>query len=131
VAAPFTDDAGEVASRWRTLTAAEVTVAETRLADAEALVRGLVPLIEDYVTAGTVLASNVVRVQVEMVLRLLKNPLGVRQESRTIDDFAHSWTRENSLADGRLFVTDEELALLRPRQEVLRVGSIRLAAGLA
>lgn len=108
MAEPFTSDPAEVASRWRALTADEQSVASVLLVDAETYLRARVATVADRVAAGTLSAALVKQVQVGMVLRVMKNPEGKRQES--IDDY--SWTRDQSLSAGALYATAEELQLL-------------------
>ena len=45
-----------------------------------------------------------------MVLRVLRNPNGVRQES--IDDY--TWIRDNAVSAGLLYVADDEVENLSP-----------------
>lgn len=105
-----------------TLTADQERVAETRLADALAELRAKVTSLDARVDDGTLDQSVVSRVQVDMVLRLIRNPEGKRQES--IDDY--SWTRDQALSDGQLYVTANELALLAPPRRSRLWRSVRL-----
>jgi hypothetical protein len=98
----------DIETRWRPLSDAERVVATALLADATAMVDAKRPLLASQVAAGDIPASVVEAVLVQMVLRVLKNPDGKRQES--IDDYA--WTRDNAVASGQLYVTAEELDLL-------------------
>jgi hypothetical protein len=110
IVSPFTSDPAEVSSRWRTLTAAEQTVATRLLDDAAAILLARVSTIPARVAAGTLNAALVKRVQAAMVQRVLSNPDGKRQES--IDDYA--WTRDNALSAGMLYATADEIAELLP-----------------
>lgn len=100
----------DIEARWRPLTAPETTNAEAFLADAWALLTARRPTLEADITAGTVTVGNAVRVVTAMVLRILRNPDGVLQES--IEDY--SFRRDALVSTGRLHVTDEELAVLTP-----------------
>lgn len=106
--APFTSDASQVQARWRTMTAEELAKADTLLGDAERLLLRKVPTIPTRYADDSLDGDLVVQVQVAMVLRVLKNPDGLKSETLG----AYSLTREDGQPDG-LFVTDEELDLLR------------------
>lgn len=105
----------------RALTADERRILPARLTDALDLLVGRVPRLHDRVADGTLSTTSVKRVQVDMVLRLLRNPDGWRQES--IDDW--SGTRDRDLSAGQLHVTDGELATLMPAGRRVP-GTIRL-----
>jgi len=107
---PFTSDPASVAGRWRPLTAAELTLATQLLKDAEAIITARLPTLAARVTAGTLTSSLIEAVQVAMVLRVMQNPEGKRQES--IDDY--SWTRDNAVSSGLLYLGEDELARLLP-----------------
>ena len=113
----------DVESRWRSLTAAETVVADTRLDDAWAHLLAKRPTLEADITAGTVSEANAIRVVSDMVIRLMKNPDGKRSE--TIDDY--SYTRDELVSAGMLYVTDAELADLTP-SGYKRSKSVRLVA---
>ena len=113
----------DVANRWRSLTAAEETVADTLLGDAWSILTARRPTLEADITAGTVTEANVVRILSQMVLRVMKNPEGYRSQS--IDDY--SYTRDPAASAGWLYVTDEELADITP-DGYKRAKSVRLVA---
>ena len=100
----------DLEARWRPLTAAETTVAEALLEDAWQILLARVPLLQSRLDAATLDPALVVAVESAMVLRVLRNPDGKRQES--IDDY--SWTRDNAVSAGLLYATDDEVALLSP-----------------
>lgn len=112
----FTTDVSEIEARWRPLTDAERDVAQTLLDDAAAILLGRLPTIETRVDAGSLSGALVRRVQVEMVKRVLSNPEGKRQES--IDDY--SWTRDNVVSAGLLYVSADEVASLLPARSRAR-----------
>ena len=97
----------DVENRWRPLTDEETVVASTRLDDASELVRTLIPGIDDAITAGTVSESLVAAQVAAMVIRVLRNPNGVRQES--IGDYSYTLAD-----DDRMFMTADELESLSP-----------------
>lgn len=107
---PFTSDPASIESRWRPLTPAEKVVAPKLLRDAAVILGARLPTLAARVRAGTLDAGLIEVVQVAMVLRVMKNPEGKRQES--IDDY--SWTRDNALSAGLLYVTADEIAGLFP-----------------
>lgn len=102
----------DVADRWRPLTADEQQKATTRLGDASALLRTLVPGIDARVAVSPVLADVVRSSVVDVVIRFLQNPTGAKSLQETIGPRAYGMT-----FDGRptgIFFTEGELAALRP-----------------
>lgn len=130
VSPPFAVEPARVAERWRALTPEESAVATVRLADAADMLTAQVPQLLERFAAGALTATVIQRVQVDMVLRLLKNPDGHRQGSRSIDDYTEGWTIDNAISAGELYVSDTELALLSPRPSRPRIGTMRLGIGL-
>ncbi len=112
----------DLAARWRPLNTAEAAIAQTLLDDAYAILLARLPTLEARMSAvpPTVSAELVVGVICSMVLRVLRNPDGKRQES--IDDY--SWTRDNAVSAGLLYASEDELRLMAGSQS--RVRSIRL-----
>jgi hypothetical protein len=80
--------------------------------------------VEGRLTAGTLAVDDVVTVVSAIALRVLGNPAGKRQES--IDDY--SWTRDNAVSAGEMYVTDDELRMLAPTYTSTTRGSVRLVA---
>jgi hypothetical protein len=80
-----------------------------------------VPSLHLRVTNGTLKASVVQGVIEDMVLRVLRNPKAFR--SLGIDDF--QTVIDNSTSTGLLYVSGDDLSLLRPRTRS-KFGSIRL-----
>lgn len=113
----------DIEDRWRPLVGQEVVNAQTFLDDAWALLLTRRPSLEADVTAGTVSVDNVIRVISAMVLRVLRNPDGKRSES--IDDY--SWTRDQAVSAGLLYVLADELGDLTPGGPSTR-RSVRLVA---
>ena len=112
----------DVEARWRTLSADEAATAATLITDASGMVRVRVPTIDDRLAAGTLSAETVAGVVARMVLRVMRNPEGKVSES--IDDY--TYRRSDAVADGSLYLSDDELRLLRPPRA--RVGSVKLQA---
>lgn len=88
----------------RDLTAVETRQATALLEDASGIILGRFP---QYATTPT---ANATAVCAAMVLRVLRNPDGHRQEA--IDDY--SYTVDSSRSAGELYLTDHEAATLRP-----------------
>lgn len=103
----------DIEARWRPLSDQESVNAQAFIADAweELLIRR--PELEANMTAGTVREGNVCRILAWAVRRVLINPEGWVQE--TLDD----WTgrRSDLVAQGTLYFTDEELAVVTPPPE--------------
>lgn len=113
----------DIAARFRTLTTAEQALAQALLDDSWAI------LIARDATLATRSADGsldaVLRVvESAMVLRVLRNPDGKKQEA--IDDY--SWTRDSAISSGALYVSDDELALLSAPYTGTTRGSVRLVA---
>lgn len=102
--------AGDVEARWRSLTAEEYRVANILIGDASGIVRVRVPSVDARIADGS-LDPDVVRgVVARMVLRVMRNPDGKVQES--IDDYAYR--RADAVADGALYLSDEERSVISP-----------------
>lgn len=119
--AAFTD----IEAVWRSLTTDEQSVATALAEYASALLRAAVVDIDDRVADGTLDAALPRLAVVQMVIRVLRNPSGLRSEST--GPFSATW--DVMAAAGRLSVNPEDLELIngpRPR----RVRNINLHAGL-
>lgn len=92
----------------RPLDDAEEVIANSRLNDAELILRVAIPDLDDRVAASPTYEQTVIMVEADMVIRLLKNPDGFIQES----DGNYSYMRSQALATGRLQVLPEEWDLL-------------------
>lgn len=109
--------ADDIAARWRPLTPAETTVAETRIGDAEAelilqlSLRGVTEPVDDE-RWRSVYVSTVA----EMVRRYLLNPEGWSSESVAIDDYREDRRRDKAEPTGSIYVTDAEIGKLLPRR---------------
>lgn len=111
----FTPD---IEARWRPLSAQETINAQTFLDDAWVMFRRHFDLlgvdVEASIAADTDLAADVVRVLVTAVLRVMKNPDGLSQES--IDDY--TYRRDEATSAGLLYFTADELDGLVPGSSV-------------
>ena len=112
----------DVEDRWRSLTAAETSVAETLLDDAWEELLSRRPNLEANLTDGDVRERNVVRVLAWMVRRVLMNPEAWQDEA--IDDWRGR--RHDLVSAGVLTVTTEELRSISPNRTTRR--SVRLVA---
>lgn len=114
----------------RDLTPTETTIATALLADAEAELRSRVPLLQERLDSGLLDPALVVRVLCAMVLRVLRNPEGLRQQSESIDDYTRSWTVDSARSAGALYLDPSEIELLLPAPAGLRVGTVQLGTYL-
>lgn len=100
----------ELAVRFRPLVGAEEEYAQALLDDAWEILLVHKPNLDAQMAAEEVSQGAVSVVISSMVLRVLRNPDGVRQWS--VDDYSE--TRDNSVAAGALYVSPDELGLLAP-----------------
>src|SRR4051812_28606000 len=97
MADPFAT-AADVAARWRSLTPAEETIADTLVSDASALIRARFPGIDAQVTSGAVEAGILTIVVAGMVKRAMIAPDdGLAQHSESAGPFSDSRTYANPL----------------------------------
>jgi len=107
----------DIAARWRPLTDAEASVAQTRIGDAEAeliMQLGLRGVTEP--STDTRWETVYIATVVEMVRRYLVNTEGWSSESVTIDDYREDRRRDKSDPTGLIYVTEAEIAKLLPRR---------------
>ena len=101
--------ASDVTARWaRTPTEEENTLITVRLEDAERLIRRRVADLDDQISSGSILEEDVIQVEAEAVLRLVRNPEGFMSES----DGNYTYMLRNDIATGRLEILPEEWELL-------------------
>lgn len=106
----------DLEARWRILSDAETITAEAVLDDAWALLKSKIPGLDEAASGDVDLSANVVRVESQMVLRVLKNPDGIKTTTVSIDDASRTITRDGNTSTG-LYVTDEELGSLSAEGE--------------
>ena len=105
--------ASDVTARWaRTPTDEENTLINVRLEDAERLIRRRIPDLDDKVYSGSILEEDVIQVEAEAVLRLVRNPEGFMSES----DGNYTYMLRNDIATGRLEILAEEWEILGIRK---------------
>lgn len=101
----------------RTLDSSESQIVNARLADAELIIKSRIPDLSTKITDGVITTEEVVMVEADMVLRLIRNPEGYSQET----DGNYSYTLHSDIASGRLVVLPHEWALLGIRGGVYTI----------
>jgi hypothetical protein len=120
----------DVEAFWRTLTDDETGQVDGLLRLASAIVRSRVPGIDNRLAGCTVDRQLVADVVASMVVRAMRNPTGIKQE--TIGPV--SYAIDARVAAGYLFLDDSEAALLAPAippGTVAGIGTMRLGAPLS
>lgn len=104
----------DVEARWRPLTTAERTVADTRLDDAWRKLKRDVSDLQTRMVDDTDLTADVVRVLADAVIRVLRsNELnGKRRGTVSVDDGSASWEAGDDIRSD-LYFTESEYADLR------------------
>lgn len=111
MATPFAS-AQDVADRWRVLTPAEETIADTLAMDASAIIRARFPGIDAQVTSGAIDIDVLTLVVAGMVKRAMVAPEdGVSQQSEGMGPFSQSQTFANPLRNVFLIASDLVLIL--------------------
>lgn len=121
---------GDVSAQYGTMGLAEESLTGWLLRNASNMLRGQRPLIDQQIREGKVSRDMAALAVTNMVLRVLRNPNGLRSE--TVGPFSRSW--DTTTAAGLLVVTNDELGLIEPvgsAQAGRAVGSFRPSAGLA
>jgi hypothetical protein len=98
----------DIEARWRSLSATETSVAEAMIDDMWARAQALIPTLSTNMDSGVVSSELARAVLAGAVIRVLRNPEGLRQQQ--IDDY--SYTRDSALSSGGLYLSDEEMKLL-------------------
>lgn len=108
----------------RTLEGVELTASAVFLEEAAGIARRAIPGLDASVTVDANLAAVVAGKIAGAVARVLRNPDGVNFEQIG----AYAYRRADAVADGSLYLTVDELALMRPAGTSRRVGSQKLLA---
>lgn len=117
----------EVAIQYGSLTAAQEGLTKWLLRAASKMIRARYPGIDARIAAGTVDGDVVALVAAAMVLRVLRNPAGLR--AKTVGPF--SYTYDTTVAAGLLAISADEAGMLVPVTVGARgVGTIRVTAGM-
>lgn len=115
--------ADDIADRYESqLSDEQLTWVGVRVLDAEALLFTHIPRLADISLTSSSDQANAKRVVADAVLRVLRNPAGIQQESTG----PWSVTRNRDTASGALFFTPEELATFRITRRK-RVGMVGIA----
>lgn len=101
---------GEVAAQFGTMTAAQQSLANTLLRAASKLIRQRYPSVDANIASGRLDAEVVALAVINMVLRVLRNPRGLKAE--TTGPF--SVTYDTTIAAGQLVLSETETSLLVP-----------------
>lgn len=98
----------------RSLTSAEAGAVEAWIDDLEAEIVQRIPDLDAQLTAGTILLATVKRVVSQAVIRVIRNPEGLRTVTTGIDDATETRTVDSSLSSGALFLSSDEWDLILP-----------------
>lgn len=99
----------DVSVRWaRTPSAEEAALIDVRLEDVERLIRKRIPTLDVLVANDTILEDDLIQVEADAVLRLVRNPEGFVSES----DGNYTYQFSHATAAGKLEVLPEEWTLL-------------------
>jgi hypothetical protein len=123
---------GDVVSQFGELTAAQEGITSFLLRAASSMVRHSFPYVDAHVATGRLSADLVALAVSNMVLRVLRNPNGLRGE--TVGPFSRTY--DTTVAAGLLAISATEEGLLTPGPVTSAtstggVGTIRVRAGLA
>lgn len=80
------------------------SLVEERLEDAEDIIRGRIPDLDDQIISGDIRQRTVVRITADAVIRLLNNPDGFSSET----DGNYTYMRDQDSTDGRLTILPED-----------------------
>jgi hypothetical protein len=98
----------------RPLTTAEAARADTGVTVASAIIRSRLPLIDQWITEGELDPVLPRQVVVDAVVRVLRNPNGMKQVQQTAGPFSSGGSWDTDQVGGRVYITDDELAMLEP-----------------
>ncbi len=119
---------GHVTEQFGALSAAQEGLTKALLRAASKLVRAQFPNVDAQLASGALDPDVVALAATNMVLRVLRNPRGLR--GQTIGPF--SYTYDTSLAAGELVIGPNEQAVLSPvTAAASAIGSVRIRAGMA
>lgn len=98
----------------RALTDSEAGQVQAWIDDLDAQAESRVPGFHGLVASGAISAGVVRAVFAQAIRRVLLNPEGLRQRSRTIDDYTEAETYDSAVSGSFLYLTDDEWAQLAP-----------------
>lgn len=101
--------ATDVVELWAKEPEPEVmTLIERRLDQVERMIRRRIPTLDTKVAASAVFEADLIDIEADVVLRLVRNPEGYLSET----DGAYTYQLQNDLSQGRLVVLDDEWTTL-------------------
>lgn len=110
----------------------DVEQAQTLLDDVETIIRARLGDLDARAAADEGFAGTLVMVEANAVVRVLRNPEGLRTWTVAVDDGSVTKTRDQATSAGGLYVTDDEWDLLTPREPPAAFSSpIRYVPGWA
>lgn len=124
---------GDVSAQFGTLTGAQEGIVSFLLRAASAMIRHAYPYIDVQIAAGRVDPDLAALAVANMILRVLRNPNGLRSE--TVGPFSRSY--DTGTAAGLLVITSTEAGLLVPTpvladgSPIGGIGTIRVQPGMA
>ncbi len=122
---------GHVTEQYGALTSAQEGLVNALLRAASKMIRARIPALDAMLADGRLDADLVALAVTNMVLRVLRNPGGLRAE--TVGPFSRTY--DTTYAAGLLVLTPNETAILTPTvteaTAVNPIGTARIVAGLA
>lgn len=115
----------DLEARFRPLVGDERTVAVSLIDDAWAIAQAQLPLLAAEVASGRYPVGVVRAVLCAMVIRVLRNPDGVR--TWAVDDY--SQTRDQSVSAGALYLSTDEMTLMSASLGNRRPGAFSITPG--
>ena len=110
--------ASDVTARWgRTPTDEENALINVRLEDAERLIRRRIPNLDDLINDETIIEDDLIQVEADAVLRLVRNPEGYVSET----DGDYTYQLRQDMASGRLEILPAEWAILGVARNTMMV----------
>lgn len=101
--------AADVTTLWAKEPEPEViSLIERRLEQVERMIKRRIPDLAVRITAGDIDEADVVDIEADAVLRVVRNPDGYLSET----DGGYTYQLQSDLSSGKLTITDEEWAIL-------------------
>lgn len=101
--------ASDVTTLWAKEPEPEVmALIERRLEQVERMIIRRIPDLADRITAGSIDQADVVDIEADAVLRVVRNPEGYLSET----DGGYTYQLQSDLSSGKLTITDEEWEIL-------------------
>ena len=101
--------AADVVTLWAKEPEPEVmTLIERRLEQVERMIRRRIPLLDAKVAASETFEADLIDIEADAVLRLVRNPEGYLSET----DGTYTYQLQSDLSSGRLEILDDEWVIL-------------------